>query len=121
MRAAGTTWAITWVSRARSAAASRSPCRVVRRRQPHDRREVARRQLAASDGLAKGGKRLPPSLEMLVAQRHVAARHRPAGEGQDAHEAAGQHFEQMPVDRRADFDLESGLLAHFAPKCCTMI
>ena len=51
---------------------------------------------------------------MLVAQRHGIAADQATDKRQDAHETAGQHFEQVFVQRGADFDQKPGLLAHLA-------
>jgi hypothetical protein len=64
---------------------------------------------------------LPSRLKMLVAQRDIVPTDQPAGEGQDAHEAAGQHLEQTFAESRADLDLEPCLLTHFAFQCGAMI
>ena len=57
-----------------------------------------------------------------MAQHHRVAR--PSSrqaKRQDAHEAAGQHFEQVLVERGADFDQRPGLLAHLARERRAMI
>ena len=55
-------------------------------------------------GLVKVADGQPKRLEMLGAQHELAVADQTAGEGLDAHEPAGQHLEQMLVERRADLD-----------------
>ena len=71
--------------------------------------------------LAELGERQPARLQMLVAQHDIAAARQPAGEGQDAHEAAGQHLEQVLVERAPDLDGKPRLLAHLALERRAMI
>jgi len=75
----------------------------------------------AGGALAELGERQPACFEMLVAQDDVAFAHQPAGEGQDAHEAARQHLEPVLVERVADLDRKPRLLAYFAHQRRAMI
>ena len=68
----------------------------------------------ARDRLRQLGRRHPACFEMFVAQHGVARSDQTAHEGQDAHEVAGQHLEQVLVECRADLDLKPGLLTDFA-------
>jgi len=62
----------------------------------------------------------PPRLQMLMAQHYVCFRNETADERSNAHEAAGQHLEQMFAESRTDLDLQSRLLTHLAPERRTM-
>jgi len=58
---------------------------------------------------------------VFVAQGHVGAARKRAAEGQDAHEALRQRFEQVVIDQRADLDAEPRLLPHLARQRGAMI
>jgi len=75
----------------------------------------------AGDRPTELAERQPTCSQMLVAQHDIAAAHQPTGEGQDAHEAAGQHLEQVLVERAADCDGKPRLLAHLALEGGAMI
>jgi len=75
----------------------------------------------AGDRLSELAERQPTCSQVLVAQHDIAAAHQPAGEGQNAHEAAGQHLEQVLLERAADCDGKPRLLAHLALEGGAMI
>src|SRR5260370_37547285 len=83
--------------------------------------EIARRQLVAGDDFAELGHGQPAHLQMLRADGHLRRALELTGKCQDAHEAAGQHLEQMLVEQSADLDLEPRLLAHLALERGAMI
>jgi len=73
------------------------------------------------DRFAKIGKGHPSGLKVLVAHDCFDYPDERAGKRFDANETPGQHLEQMPVERRAHFDIETRFFAHFALQGRAMI